>query len=72
MSFNALSIAKLGLGFGALAVASIGLLSPTPVEAAIHGGGSSGRYSHYQEAPFNIQADDEEIVLILTLMVELL
>jgi hypothetical protein len=31
MSFNALSIAKLGVGFGALAVASIGLLSPTEV-----------------------------------------
>ena len=33
MSFNALSIAKLGIGFGALAVASIGLLSPAQVEA---------------------------------------
>ena len=32
MSFNALSLAKLGIGFGALAVASIGLLSPTQVE----------------------------------------
>jgi hypothetical protein len=28
MSFNALSVAKIGLGFGALAVASIGLLTP--------------------------------------------
>ena len=32
MSFNALSLAKLGIGFGALAVASIGLLSPEQVE----------------------------------------
>jgi len=41
MSFNALSIAKLGVGFGALAVASIGLLAPTPVEAesTLHQGG---------------------------------
>jgi len=29
MSFNALSLAKLGVGFGALAVASIGLLAPS-------------------------------------------
>jgi hypothetical protein len=29
MSFNALSLAKLGIGFGALAVASIGLLAPS-------------------------------------------
>jgi len=35
MSFNALSLAKLGVGFGALAVASIGLLAPAPVEAEI-------------------------------------
>ena len=33
MSFNALSLAKIGVGFGALAVATIGLLSPTQVEA---------------------------------------
>lgn len=33
MSFNALSIAKLGLGFGAIAVASIGLLSPEAEQA---------------------------------------
>lgn len=41
MSFNALSLAKLGVGFGALAVASIGLLAPTPVEAesTLHRGG---------------------------------
>jgi hypothetical protein len=41
MSFNAISLAKLGVGFGALAVASIGLLAPTPVEAedALHQGG---------------------------------
>lgn len=31
---NALSLAKLGIGFGVLAVASIGLLSPAPVEAS--------------------------------------
>ena len=45
MSFNALSLAKLGVGFGALAVASIGLLAPSPVEADVpaeyHGGGKS-------------------------------
>lgn len=44
MSFNALSIAKLGIGFGALAVASIGLLSPAQVEADVpeyYGGGKS-------------------------------
>ena len=40
MSFNAHSLAKLGVGFGALAVASIGLLSPAQVEAAQpHAGG---------------------------------
>lgn len=45
MSFNALSLAKLGVGFGALAVASIGLLAPSPVEADVpdeyHGGRKS-------------------------------
>lgn len=45
MSFNALSLAKLGVGFGALAVASIGLLAPLPVEAGVpseyHGGKKS-------------------------------
>lgn len=45
MSFNALSLSKLGVGFGALAVASIGLLAPSPVEADVpteyHGGGKS-------------------------------
>ena len=45
MSFNALSLAKLGVGFGAMAVASIGLLAPSPVEADVtaeyHGGGKS-------------------------------
>ena len=44
MSFNALSIAKLGIGFGALAVASIGLLSPAQVEADVpeyYGSGKS-------------------------------
>jgi hypothetical protein len=35
MSFNALSVAKIGLGFGALAVASIGLLSPATVEIPV-------------------------------------
>jgi len=29
MSFNAFSLAKIGVGFGALAVASIGLLAPS-------------------------------------------
>lgn len=41
---NALSLAKIGVGFGALAVASIGLLSPAQVEADVpeyHGGGKS-------------------------------
>lgn len=45
MSFNALSLGKLGIGFGALAVASIGLLAPSPVEADVpaeyHGGKKS-------------------------------
>ena len=40
MSFNALSIAKLGLGFGAIAVASIGLLSPEVEQAQDSSGGA--------------------------------
>jgi hypothetical protein len=32
MSFNSLSISKLGIGFGALAVAGIGLLGNVPIE----------------------------------------
>ena len=40
MSFNALSIAKLGIGFGAIAVASIGLLSPEVEQAQDTSGGA--------------------------------
>ena len=39
MSFNSLSIAKLGIGFGAIAVASIGLLSPEVEQAQDQSGG---------------------------------
>ncbi len=39
MSFNALSIAKLGIGFGAIAVASIGLISPDVEPAQDQSGG---------------------------------
>lgn len=38
MSFNPLSLARLGIGFGAIAIASLGLLTPNAAEAALGGG----------------------------------
>lgn len=43
MSFNALSIAKIGVGFGALAVASIGLISST-IKLVTYSGGFGYQY----------------------------
>ena len=54
MSFNALSIAKLGLGFGAIAVASIGLLSPE-VEQAQNQNSSGGALKVHSERIAKVQ-----------------
>lgn len=49
MSFNALSIAKLGIGFGALAVASIGLIAPDFSQAAGAGGGYATQHAKHKK-----------------------
>jgi hypothetical protein len=65
--FNALSIAKLGVGFGALAVASLGLLSPASIETAQISGGVP--YVQVQRDPLeHIRQDDDEVVLIIVSM----
>jgi hypothetical protein len=66
MSFNALSLAKLGIGFGTLAVASIGLLTPTSVEAQVLGSGSHRRATEeelwkYLPDPYVFKPKVEEI-----------
>lgn len=80
MSFNALSIAKIGIGFGTLAVASIGLISPAKVSVQMQvfeagNAGHAKRKAHNTNWPyakqtvqFDIDADDREIVEILTIM----
>ena len=62
MSFNALSLAKLGVGFGALAVASIGLLAPTPVEAVDFGyiGGWESNKSHVEKERIRLGITKED------------
>jgi len=62
MRFNALSLAKLGVGFGALAVASIGLLAPTPVEAVDFGyiGGWQSNKSHVEKERIRLGITKED------------
>jgi len=63
MSFNALSIAKLGIGFGAIAVASIGLLTPIAAEAALGGGSQKDRERElWQNLPDIVQWKPKEQV----------
>jgi hypothetical protein len=67
MSFNALSLAKLGVGFGALAVASIGLLAPTPVEAesTLHQGGPDRQVVDRITRPANWTPWDADVDLFV-------
>lgn len=65
MSFNALSLATLGVGFGALAVASIGLLAPQitpPVYPPQYAGGSDRSRTRPVKLPRR-DTDAETVIL---------
>lgn len=73
MSLNARSIATLGLGFGALAVASIGLnqadaIAPPVVPPVVEVGGGGRTRIHYPreiEATSDIQDEDDIMLAII-------
>lgn len=79
---NARSVATLGVGFGVVAVATLGLFAPAEsADTRPHGGGGSySHYIHHVEPPvehvakppaqrgIDIEADDREVIEILSIM----
>jgi hypothetical protein len=68
------SLAKLGVGFGALAMDSVGLLTPLPIhKPAVSNSQTPQRAARFPRAKVHHpNRDDDEVVLILTLMSELI
>ena len=75
---NTRKVATLGLGFGSLAIAAIGLIGDTqqyPVDVGGTGGGGYHRTAIYKgnkpanyEIPINIEYQDEEEAIVITLL----
>jgi hypothetical protein len=67
MNFNALSIAKIGMGFGALAVSGIGLLAGIrPIVQPPHE--SSGGSRRGRHIPLKISHNDDDAIAMMLLI----